>query len=322
MRTDELCIAVDYGGTKLKIGLVKRNGEVVLSRCYPTGFRSHAKAATCLIESIDLFIKENCSSLEGICGIGIGLVGTNDYKNGVWEMMYGEAEDTPVKVAELLTEKYSIPCFLDNDVKAALSAELEFGIGRKSDNFAFVNVGTGIAAGIVCDGHILRGINNNAGEICGYPVRNGSLSAGGKSKTVEQYASGGGIKESFLEELENSSYSLETDTETLNACKIFDLAESGNEIAKLTMRNAVVALADLIENVVWTCSSEYIVFGGGVMHDDRFYAQLTEEFQRRDLINTEICRTVLSPKEIGLLGAAVLCFRNIESMGKKKGYEI
>ena len=50
-----------------------------------------------------------------------------------------------VPLARWITDRYGLPCFLDNDVKAATFAERVFGVGRSCDNFAYVNIGTGIA---------------------------------------------------------------------------------------------------------------------------------------------------------------------------------
>ena len=51
------------------------------------------------------------------------------------------------------------------DRRSATTAELLLGAGRQSKDFIYLNVGTGLAAGFVADGHILRGANQNAGEI-------------------------------------------------------------------------------------------------------------------------------------------------------------
>ena len=65
----------------------------------------------------------------------------------------------------MLAERLGVPAYIDNDVRSAVTAELVLGCGRYSDNFIYLNVGTGLAAGVVIDRHILRGAGHNAGEI-------------------------------------------------------------------------------------------------------------------------------------------------------------
>lgn len=68
----------------------------------------------------------------------------------------------------MLAERLGVPAYIDNDVRSAVTAELVLGCGRYSDNFIYLNVGTGLAAGFVIDRHILRGAGHNAGDIGGY----------------------------------------------------------------------------------------------------------------------------------------------------------
>jgi len=77
--------------------------------------------------------------------------------------MYNEG-DQEIPLAQIIKKKYGLPC-VDNDVKAATIAEKEFGIGKDTDDFVCINIGTGIAAGFVCNGRLLSGVHNNAGEI-------------------------------------------------------------------------------------------------------------------------------------------------------------
>jgi predicted NBD/HSP70 family sugar kinase len=58
-----------------------------------------------------------------------------------------------------------VPVQIENDANLGALAELTWGAGRDCSNFAYVKAATGIGAGIVIDGHLLRGATGTAGEI-------------------------------------------------------------------------------------------------------------------------------------------------------------
>ena len=59
---------------------------------------------------------------------------------------------------------------IENDVDAAALAEQALGVGRETDSFAFVHVGTGIGMGLVLGGRLVRGVHGVAGEIAFLPL--------------------------------------------------------------------------------------------------------------------------------------------------------
>ncbi|MCX5895790.1 MAG: ROK family protein, partial [Proteobacteria bacterium] len=64
-----------------------------------------------------------------------------------------------------LKKYFSLPVFLSNDCSAAVSAEKYFGAGRKSSNFVYLTISSGIGSGIIADNYLLSGHNNSAGEV-------------------------------------------------------------------------------------------------------------------------------------------------------------
>lgn len=54
---------------------------------------------------------------------------------------------------------------IDNDANAGALAEHWWGAGRSSDDFVYLKVATGVGAGIISGGQIMRGANGSAGEI-------------------------------------------------------------------------------------------------------------------------------------------------------------
>jgi glucokinase len=64
-----------------------------------------------------------------------------------------------------LAKKFSVPVFLEGNIRCMALAELWFGAGRRLQDFVCIGVRSGIAAGVIANGHLLRGTHNRAGEI-------------------------------------------------------------------------------------------------------------------------------------------------------------
>ena len=153
----EVCIAVDYGGTKMMIAAVEKDGNILVSHTYKTGYRELKYASNAVISCFDDFYVNKISNLMSVVCIGMGLVGQINYRNGIWEKLYGLPNDNAIPISSLISGRYQIPCTVDNDVKVSMAAERKYGTSKGSSNFVYINIGTGISAGVVCDGHILRG---------------------------------------------------------------------------------------------------------------------------------------------------------------------
>lgn len=104
-----------------------------------------------------------------LLGIGVGLPG------GVHEQSEGVVDSSQlgwnqVPLGSALRYATGLPVLIDNNVNALALAESLFGSGRGHDHFLVVTIGTGIGAGIVAAGTVVRGASGNAGEIGHIPV--------------------------------------------------------------------------------------------------------------------------------------------------------
>ncbi len=98
-----------------------------------------------------------------------------------------------VHICEILEKKYGVPCGLQNDANACALAEWRYGAGRGTKNMAFLTFGTGLGAGLILDGKLYAGTNDNAGE-CGHIRLADEGPVGfGKAGSFEGFCSGGGI---------------------------------------------------------------------------------------------------------------------------------
>lgn len=100
-----------------------------------------------------------------VIGVGVAAPGPIDVAAGVvldppllpgWRSVAIRAE---------LSERLGMPVFLEKDVTAAVVAELWLDTTRASEDMVFLYAGTGVGAGMVVEGEVVRGISGNAGDV-------------------------------------------------------------------------------------------------------------------------------------------------------------
>jgi len=117
-----------------------------------------------LLSLIERLQNETDVERSKIYGIGLGIGGIVDHKNGIvlQSAMMGW-ENFPL--AKLLFKETGFTLFLDNDVNLATIGEYGFGLGQGLSNLACVTLGTRVLCGLVLDGELYRGSNYNSGRI-------------------------------------------------------------------------------------------------------------------------------------------------------------
>jgi predicted NBD/HSP70 family sugar kinase len=135
-----------------------------------------------------------------VLAIGVGVPGSIDPKDGVAHYYKHIRGWHNISLVELLTARFRVPVFLENNIRSMALAELWFGQGRGLQDFICLGMRSGIGAGIIIDGHIYHGSNNLAGEVGDWPcVANDQKHPDGFA-TLEEIASLRGIQASLAGE--------------------------------------------------------------------------------------------------------------------------
>lgn len=120
-----------------------------------------------------------------LLGVGVGVPGTVDRQgSGVVDSTQLGWNQVPIGPA--LRREFNLPVLVENNVNALAMAERLYGTGRQHENFLVVTIGTGVGAGVVVEGAVLRGARGGAGEIGHIPVvENGVLCQCGNHGCLE-----------------------------------------------------------------------------------------------------------------------------------------
>lgn len=234
--------------------------------------------------------------------IGIGINGIIDPVEGIWKKLGTETCEIAVK--KVIEEALSVKCYVDNDVKCTVMAENQFGAGRGCRDMIYLNVGTGLAAGIISNGRIIRGTDGFAGEI-------GFMNfTEGKGIHVEMLASGMGIRyqaKQLQKEYPESLLSDHIETGVTGA-ELYEAAEKGDALANRILEQLIRMNSLMITNLTCVLSPEIVVLGGGLFNNKMLLEKIREAVgeKAKEHLEKGVVLTGLNPAYAGLLGAAAI----------------
>jgi glucokinase len=182
----ELTIGVDVGGTKIAAGVVDREGRILARRRVSTP----ADTAESLDKGIASVVTALCAE-HRVDGVGVAAAGFVDEGRSTVRFAANLPPWRDHPLRDILSEHIHVPIAVENDANAAAWAEYRFGAGQGVADVVVITVGTGIGAGIVIDGRLVRGAWGIAAEP-GHMrvVPDGRLCGCGLRGCWEQYASG------------------------------------------------------------------------------------------------------------------------------------
>lgn len=171
-----IVLTLDAGGTNFEFSAMQ-SGEMKVK---PIRFPAEANdLEKCLKTIINGFSKVNQQLQKSPVAISFAFPGPADYPKGI----IGDLGNLPafrggVPLGPMLSEKFGIPVFINNDgnlfvlgeAMAGLLPEInrmlaDRGSSRRYQNLFGITMGTGFGGGIVLDGRMLIGDNSAAGEI-------------------------------------------------------------------------------------------------------------------------------------------------------------
>lgn len=267
-RFDSPVIGIDVGGTK-SLAVLHLGGTDVLraERPTPSGSASLLDTIAELSAEIEDSARRLGMSQETTWDVGVGLPGLVT-RSGVLRAAPNLIDVVELDAKKILEDRLLKRVWVDNDATCAAVAEWREGAGADCDDFLLVTIGTGIGAGIIANGRLLRGTNGFAGELGHMFVDPaGPPCPCGRSGCWERYASGSGLALLARRAVENGR----GDDFVQQAGSIDRIR--GEDVADLASRGSVQALGVLDEfgrwiavglsNMVNVLDPERIVIGGG-----------------------------------------------------------
>ena len=256
-------VGIDIGGTKINIGIVDDDGNVLVKRKVYVNELSDIVSDTAY--AVCELINKNSIDKNSVSSIGIGIPGTvsDDGKR----ILKAPNLNVPSDFASSFEEKLAIPVKLLQDSRAAAYGEYAAGAGKGAKTLMCMTLGTGIGTGLVIDGKIYNGAMGCAGEIGHTPVKRDGRKCGcGKCGCVEKYSAGLGL----------DMTASELYGEGMKAAYLFELAEKGDKTATEAIDEAVILLGNVIVGAVNLISPDCLLFSGGLSNVKMYADKIIE----------------------------------------------
>ncbi len=294
-------LGVNIGGTNCSILYAEVDTEVkILDKCsFATnandGFQIVFKK---LMLNIDTMFQKY--SNMGITSIGISCGGPLNSETGVILSPPNLPGWDNVEIVKLLEEKYQIPVYLENDANAGALVEWKLGAGKGKNDVVFLTMGTGMGAGIISGGRLIRGKNSMAGEIGHLRLAQDGPIGFGKYGSFEGFCSGGGIgrfSEYYLNTYCKDSVILKE--KEISARVVAEYAKKGNPEAIEIYKQIGTKLGEGISLIIDTINPETIVIGSIFERSGELLRPTMEAAIQKEAIDisSKVCEVV--PAKMG-----------------------
>ena len=315
-------IGVDLGGTHVLAAVVEDDGSIRSKHEVDVEDRTFDVVLKLLETAIGGALSEAGTN---VVGIGVGSPGNIDPKTGAirYSPNFGSSwEGAPL--AARLRERFGIPVFVGNDARCATLGEYTYGVGRGTNDFVLITLGTGIGGGIVADGNLILGVAMGAGEIGHHQIRpkDGFVCACGKIGCFEAQASGTGLIRHAMALASSFPRStlLSGPPADLGSKRIRRAAQAAEPHGLAAWKNYVADLGLGVANIVSFLNPEVIALGGGVSKAEEFLLDavrpLVDELTTMAPRGSTRIAIAQFENDAGALGAATMAMRGGLTTGK------
>ena len=308
-------LAIDLGGTRIKIGLV-READILVADQMDSRADGGIRARLPEIESrIQALLTKASLTTADIEGIGMAIPGIVDSVNSRVLAINAKYDDVlEIDLTGWARDRFQLPFVLENDTRSALLGEWKSGNGRGYANLALMTLGTGIGTSAVIEGKLLRGKHFQAGILGGHFVTNykGNRCNCGNIGCAEAEASTWNLHKQVVS---NPAYaqSLLRTQETLDFKAIFQCAEQGDALAVTVRNDCLEVWAACALNLVQAYDPEVLILGGGVMASRDYILPKIQEKLDQNAWATWGKVTVVEASQINsaaLLGISSLVYKD------------
>lgn len=325
-----LFAGVDIGATSIDLGVADFSSRILARHSEPASvkdgpIRILGKACSQLEKMLD----EYGLDTDRLYGIGIGVPGPVDFSMGTLvspPIMPGWDRFPIIQTIQQWFPASNV--VVDNDVNVMALGEIYQGAARGVDNLIFVKVGTGIGAGIICQGKIYRGSNGCAGDIGHIGVdKLGPLCHCGNKGCLEAVAAGPAIAERSLTAAQAGKSPVllkyyEKNGNILRAEDVGNASREGDPLAIEVIRQSGQYIGDVLAGLVNFYNPGMIVIGGGVSNlGDLLLSSIRQSVLNRSLpLATRELLIVFSEigADAGVIGAINLVMDNIFALSTSR----
>lgn len=307
---------IDVGGTTIKIGFFKNDGEMLDKweiKTRTENFGENILSDIC--EALEKKLTKEEISLDEMGGIGIGLPGPVLADGTVLQCVnlgWGT-----FNVEKQLSEMFhGVKVKAGNDANVAALGEAWKGGGKDYNDIVMITLGTGVGGGVIINGKILTGYNGGAGEIGHMHMQDDEMEQCncGRYGCLEQYASATGVVRLAKRYMvsNDSDTKMRAFGEDITAKDVFDLAKSGDEGAVAVAGQMGEYLGKAMSHIAVTINPQAFIIGGGVSKAGQYLIDVIKDTYRKTCFSAcgdaALCLAELG-NDAGMYGSAALVLK-------------
>lgn len=283
-----ITIGIDIGGSSVEAVARSIDGAEILgrhqSRSAMEGGSNVVAAAVDAVEAL---------GVDGVVGVGIGVPGHVDRGSGEVRLAVNLGIGSEgFGLADAVAAELGLPVTIENDVRAAvLGARESLRLaGQLVDNLALVSIGTGISAGVIADGTLVRGATGMAGEI-GHVVvhEDGPMCPCGQRGCLETMSAGPAIGRAWPK-----------GESGVAATALFAAVDAGDAAARKVADRVTAHLATALVWLAATYDPDLIVLAGGVPSSGAVFLDVIREQITHRAAGSELAARRLRPDQVVL----------------------
>lgn len=300
-----LYVAIDIGGTKVRIEIFSKEGEALRTRIFDT---------PCSGDVAGEMEREIHEALDGEEpeAIGIGCPGPLDPLGGVVlnppnlsRQWWG------LELPNFLSERLGCLAALENDCNLGALGEDLYGGGREYESTLYITISTGVGGGLIVDERIFGGTRGFAVEVGHTKITEEPYVCGcGREGCVEAVASGTAIAR-FAREA-----GWGTPEDSLGGARaVVNAAHDGDEVALGVVRRAAWYMGAAIVNSIYAYDPAVVLLGGGVAQSDLYMKLVKEAVDEEPMMpafrGTPVRRAALGERSV-VCGAFALAQKSLK----------
>jgi glucokinase len=312
----EIYVGIDVGGTNVKIGVFDSKLEPVCKTSITTEAEMGPEVVIDkMAQTVEELLVGAGLSVQDITAVGIGTPGPAKYSEGIIIRSTNMPKFKNVPICQMLNDRLGAPIVFDNDANVACWGEYAVGAGKGVKDMVFFTLGTGIGGGVVSNGELVHGCDENAAEL-GHMIiyPDGRKCNCGQRGCAEVYGSADATGKRAQEAVEagtKSSLKRVLDEEgKITSKDVYEHLAAGDKLAKEITDGTAKALAITCINMLHTTEPKRIVFAGGMIAAgdvllNRIKDLFNEHIWTLKKEEVEICFATLG-EDAGIIGAAAL----------------
>jgi predicted NBD/HSP70 family sugar kinase len=307
-RSAGLAIGIDFGRRHLRVAVADLAHKVLAEEQVPLPHQHRAEhgidAAAGLVEKLLAHARGDHAA---VVGVGVGVPGPIDSRTGRIGASTILPEWVGVRPSDAVRARLDLPVHVENDANLGVLAEVEWGSARGQRNAAYIKIATGIAAGLVINGQLHRGVAGTAGEIGHTTIdESGRICRCGNRGCLETFASVPVIL-GLLEQSHGADLSI---------VDVIRMADRGDIGCRRVIEDAGRHLGVAVANLANLLNPQTVVIGGDLAAAGDLLLDPLRGVVRRFAIPSAAAVAEVVPSSLGsraqVLGALALVFQETD----------